>query len=93
MENIATPVDADMCDNVRRAIKQIKENSWKEEENLARQSVNNLGIQINQTMLNMLINQMHVAEVYSPPPTCCRNGKCNGDAGRMGLDLAICDTD
>ena len=68
MENIATPVDADMCDNVRRAIKQIKENSWKEEENLARQSVNNLGIQINQTMLNMLINQMHVAEVYSPPP-------------------------
>ena len=90
--NSATSVNTDMCDNVRRAIKQLKETIWKEEENLARQSANNLGTPINYLMVKMLMNQMQVAEVYSPPRVVETANKM-GMRGGWSLDLITCDTD
>ena len=62
-ESITTSEYMGMCNNVRKAITQIQEKIQMERERLTMQPGNNLGAQINQTMLNMLINQMQVADV------------------------------
>ena len=47
---------------------------------------------MNMMMLNMMVNQMEVAEVYSPPRVVGMANKL-GIRGGWSLDLTICDTD
>ena len=81
----------EMCTNVKKAITQIKENIRMEKERLLLQS-GNLGTQLNQAMLKMLVNQMQVAEVYSPPRVVEMANRM-GMRGGWSLDLTICDPD
>ena len=56
-----------MVNNLKRSIVKIKDKTRMEKVKMTNQTSNNLGSQLDQMMLNMLLNQMQVAEVYSPP--------------------------
>ena len=52
---------------MKKAITQIKEKIRMEKQKMTVPTGGSLGSQLDQTMLNMLINEIQVAEVYSPP--------------------------
>ena len=67
-----------MCNSLKKVIIRIKEKIRLEKRSMKAQAENNLGSQINMMMLNMVADQMQIAEVYSFP----RDAEM---AGQMGL--------
>ena len=78
--------------NVKKAIADIQAKIEAEKRRIDRNKGNNLGSQLNKTMLNMLINNMQVAEVYSPPRV-VKMANEMGMRGGWSLDLTTTDED
>ena len=78
--------------NVKKAIARIKGKIAAEKHNMKNNLENNFGSQLNGAMLGMLINNMQVAEVYSPPMVVEMANKM-GLRGGWGLDLTTTDDD
>ena len=63
-----------MCANVKTAIAYVQERIQKTKGEITRRTKGCLSNQLNDTMLNMMVKQMQVAEAYSPPRVelnCC----------------------
>ena len=76
--------------NVKKATAHIQSRMEEERIQMNRNKQNNLGAQLNQTMLNTLIGNMQVAEVYSPPGIVKMANKM-GFRGGWSLDLTAND--
>ena len=87
-----TETCVNMCNNLRRTISRMQTKIRQEKNKMKMQVENNLGSQFNFMMLDMLTEQMQVAEVYSPPRV-AEMANQMGMRGGWSLDLTPCDTD
>ena len=60
---------------------------------MMRRTINNLNSQFDQTMLQMIVNAMGVAEFYSPPRIASMGGGNMGFRAAWSMDTTIHDTD
>ena len=79
-----------MCSNVRKAIANAQERIQKTKDELSKRTGECVGNQLNNTMLGMMVRQMQVSEVYSPPKVVEMANKM-GLRGGWSLDLTTQD--